>query len=179
MKPKRVLQGVAHVGAGIAASVLLYMALHDGENVRFGKKRLDRITNYAMECSEKMENNGRQFTEYRNRADRCGVDFQLKQDFMRALMKGLRFSGKAEMLGAEAGIDAAYTLIFLALHDKYGYGAGRIQPLQEKIKEYAWMIRNDELDILEFMKCLQVECGQEYASLERYEAQYGELKIYG
>ena len=116
---------IAANGGTIATSVLIYMALHDDDALRFSTKRLNAITDTVITYSEDINHSAEKFILYRNRLDQCGIDFQLKYDFIRALMKGLKFSGKREHTGAEAGIEATYTLILLAAHDIYMVWAGR------------------------------------------------------
>lgn len=111
---------IAANGGTIATSVLIYMALHDDDALRFSTKRLNAITDTVTTYSEDINHSAEKFILYRNRLDQCGIDFQLKYDFIRVLMKGLKFSGKRERTGAEAGIEATYTLILLAAHDIYG-----------------------------------------------------------
>lgn len=170
---------IAANGGTIATSVLIYMALHDDDALRFSKKRLNAITDTVTTYSEDINHSAEKFILYRNRLDQCGIDFQLKYDFIRALMKGLKFSGKRERIGAEAGIDATYTLILLAAHDIYGLGRTRLHRIQQRIKEYAWAIKDGAVHILEYMKCLACECGQKYQVLMNYENEYGEICIYG
>ena len=126
---------IAANGGTISTSVLIYMALHDG--MGFGKKRLDAITEKVMAYSEDINHSAEKMTAYRNRLDGCGIDFQLKMDFIRTLIKGLQFSGQKERTGAEAGIEVTYTLVLLAVHDLYGLGRVRLRRIQEKIKDYA------------------------------------------
>lgn len=168
---------IAANGATISTSVLIYMALHDDDALKFSQKRLCRITDKVGAYSHEIEGNGDKFTAYRNRLDQYGLDLQLELDFTRALLKGLKYTGHTENYGAEAGVDATYTLIFLALHDLYGFGPKRIQRIQRRIKSYAWFIRDGVTHILEYMKCLQLECGLQYQALKRYEAENGELRI--
>ena len=171
---------IAANGGTIATSVLIYMALHDDDALRFSTKRLNAITDTVTTYSEDINHSAEKFILYRNRLDQCGIDFQLKYDFIRALMKGLKFSGKREHTGAEAGIEATYTLILLAVHDNiYGLGRTRLRRIQHRIKEYAWAINDGAVHILEYMKCLACECGQEYQVLMNYENEYGEICIYG
>ena len=92
---------------------------------------------------------------------------------------GLRFEKGVETIGAEDAAAVCYTLVFLALRDLYRFGKDRVRRIQDKVLEYAWLIRRRELHVLEFMKCLQVECRLQYESLDTYEAQHGELQIYG
>lgn len=169
---------IAANGGTIATSVLIYMALHD-DALRFSTKRLNAITDTVTTYSEDINHSAEKFILYRNRLDQCGIDFQLKYDFIRALMKGLKFSGKREHIGAEAGIEATYTLILLAVHDIYGLGKARLRRIQQRIKDYAWAIKDGVVHILEYMKCLACECGQKYQVLINYEQEYEEIKIYG
>lgn len=169
---------IAANGGTIATSVLIYMALHD-DALRFRTKRLNAITDTVTTYSEDINHSAEKFILYRNRLDQCGIDFQLKYDFIRALMKGLKFSGKREHIGAEAGIEATYTLILLAVHDIYGLGKARLRRIQQRIKDYAWAIKDGVVHILEYMKCLACECGQKYQVLINYEQEYEEIKIYG
>lgn len=168
---------IAANGGTISTSVLIYMALHDG--MGFGKKRLDAITEKVMAYSEDINHSAEKMTAYRNRLDDCGIDFQLKMDFIRTLIKGLQFSGQKERTGAEAGMEVTYTLVLLAVHELYGLGRVRLRRIQEKIKDYAWYIRDGVVHVLEYMKCLTCECGQKYQALMGYEKEHGEIKIYG
>lgn len=170
---------IAANGGTIATSVLIYMALHDDDALRFSTKRLNTITDTVLAYSEDINHSAERFISYRNRLNQYGIDFQLKYDFIRTLMQGLKFSGKRERTGAEAGIEATYTLILLAVHDIYGLGKARLHRIQQRIKEYAWAIKDGTVHILEYMKCLACECGQKYQVLMNYEKEYGEIRIYG
>lgn len=168
---------IAANGSTISTSVLIYMALHDDDALQFGCKRLCRITDKVNEYSHDIDGDGDKFTAYRNRLDGYGLNLQLKMDFTRALLKGLKYTGGKEMRGAEAGVEATYTLIFLALHDLYHFGPQRMKRIQERIKSYAWFIRDGTTHILEYMKCLSRECGLQYQALNDYEAAHGEVQI--
>ena len=170
---------IAANGGTIATSVLIYMALHDDDALRFSTKRLNTITDTVLAYSKDINHSAEKFISYRNQLDQYGIDSQLKYDFIRALMKGLKFSGKREHIGAEAGIEATYTLILLAVHDIYGLGKARLRRIQQRIKDYAWAIKDGVVHILEYMKCLACECGQKYQVLINYEQEYEEIKIYG
>lgn len=166
-------------GGTIATSVLIYMALHDDDALRFSTKRLNTITDTVLAYSKDINHSAEKLISYRNQLDQYGIDSQLKYDFIRTLMHGLKFSGKRERTGAEAGIEATYTLILLAVHDIYGLGKARLRRIQHRIKEYAWAIKDGTVHILEYMKCLACECGQKYQALMNYEKEYGEIRIYG
>lgn len=170
---------IAANGGTIATSVLIYMALHDDDALRFSTKRLNTITDTVLAYSKDINHSAEKFISYRNQLDQYGIDSQLKYDFIRTLMHGLKFSGKRERTGAEAGIEATYTLILLAVHDIYGLGKARLRRIQHRIKEYAWAIKDGAVHILEYMKCLACECGQKYQVLMNYENEYGEIRIYG
>ena len=170
---------IAANGGTVTTSVLIYMALHDDDKLRFGKKRLDAITERVTGYSEDINHSAEKFIAYRDKLDACGIDFRLKRDFIRALQKGLKYTGKQENTGAEAGIEATYTLILWALHDLYGLGRERLRRIQQKIKDYAWYIRAGDVHVLEYMKCLACECGQQYQALTGYEKEHGAICIYG
>lgn len=168
---------IAANGGAISTSVLIYMALHDDDHLRFGKKRLDAITAKVNDYGKYIDHSAERYNLCRDRLDACGIDFQLKMDFIRALVKGLKYTGKQETVGAESGIEATYTMVFLALHELYGLGQKRMRRIQERIKNYAWFIRDGVMHVLEYMKCLTLECGQQYQVLMNYEKEYGEIKI--
>jgi hypothetical protein len=170
-------KGIAANGSVVSTSVLVYMALHDDDVLQFGCKRLNRITDWVVQKSKSINRDMSKLQECREQIVRHGLDYQLQQDFIRALLKGLKYTGKEEYAGAREGADAAYILIFLALHELYGFGPQRLQRVQQRIKHYAWFIRDGVTHVLEYMKCLKLECGQQYAALDAYEKQHGEIQI--
>lgn len=170
-------KGLAANGSITSTSVLVYMALHDDDTLRFSGKRMDRITDWVVQRSAFINHDPGKLIACREQITRHGLDYQLQQDFIRALLKGLKYTGKEEYAGARKGADAAYILIFLALHELYGFGPQRLQRVQQRIKHYAWFIRDGVTHVLEYMKCLKLECGQQYAVLDAYEKQYGEIQI--
>lgn len=171
-------KGLAANGSITSTSVLVYMALHDDDTLRFSGKRLDRITDWVVQRSAFINHDPGKLIACREQIIRHGLDYQLEQDFIRVLLKGLGYTGKEEYTGAREGAEAAYTLIFLALHELYGLGMQRLQRIQRRIKSYAWFIREGATHIFQYMKCLEQECGQQYKALQSYEEEYGELKIY-
>lgn len=169
--------GIAANGCVVSTSVLIYMALHDDDVLQFGCKRLNRITDWVVQKSKFVNHHSDRLQDCREQVLQAGMDYQLKQDFIRVLLVGLKYSGREECEGAREGADAAYILIFLALHEVYGLGPQRIQRIQKRIKGYAWFIRAGVTHVLEYMKCLKLECGQQYQALDNYERKYGEIRI--
>lgn len=167
---------IAANGGTVSTSVLIYMALHD--DMGFGKKRLDAIGDKAKEYSVYINHDAGRLNELRDRIGKY-LDYQLQRDFIQTLVKGLKYSGHEERRGAEAGMEATYSLVFLALHELYGFGAQRLKRIQAHIKEYAWFIKDGTTHVLEYMKCLHCEAGQQYQALEGYEKEHGPVEIYG
>lgn len=56
---------------------------------------------------------------------------------------------------------------------EYGFRAKRIQRLQDKLKDYAWLLKKKDVTIWEFMQCLEDECNVQFPALERHRELYG------
>lgn len=174
---KKSRKGIAANGGITSTSVLIYMALHDDDALQFGGKRLNRITTWVVKKSSQINHSPERLHACREQIAGYGLDYQLQRDFIHVLLKGLKFTGREEYTGAWEGSDAAYTIIFLALHELYGFGPQRLQRIQQRIKSYAWFIREGTTNVLQYMKCLKMECGQQYEALDLYEKRYGEVQI--
>ena len=168
---------IAANGGSTSTSVLIYMALHDDDALRFGSKRLNRLTTWAVKKSSQINHSPARLQVCRGQIARHGLDYQMQRDFIHVLLKGLKFTGKLEYTGAWEGAEATYTIIFLALHELYGLGPQRLQRIQQRIKSYAWFIREGTTNVLQYMKCLKMECGQQYEALDLYEKQCGEVQL--
>lgn len=174
MKSRR---SIAANGSITSTSVLIYMALHDDDALQFGCKRLDRITDWVVQRSVFINHDPGKLRACQEQILQHGLDYQLQRDFIQVLLKGLKYTGKEEHIGAAEGAEAAYILIFLALHELYGLGPQRIRRIQRRIKSYAWFIRNGTTQIFQYMKCLKLECQQQYEALELYEKQNGAVQL--
>lgn len=164
--------------AGVGSTyVLIYQALHDLYG--FGRKRFAAINDVLDIYGMHINHSERTYREYRERIEAAGMDYQMQQDFIRWLKKGLQVSGKAENYGAEIAMEYTYTLMLHVLYEMYGFKRQRLRRLQKKLKSYAQSLRDGDVIIVEFMKCLECECGQKFIELKRWEEQYGEVKIYG
>ena len=106
-------KGLAANGSITSTSVLVYMALHDDDTLRFSGKRMGRITDWVVQRSAFINHDPGKLIACREQITRHGLDYQLEQDFIRVLLKGLGYTGKEEYTGAREGAEAAYTLIFL------------------------------------------------------------------
>lgn len=163
-------------------ATLVFMALHDMHG--FSKTRMERIKRKCNEYNHQYLANdpdftGSEFVAMRTKMERLGVDERLERDFISWIVSGLGMKGKEQRRAAMASIEASYIYLFLALHELFGFGAQRLRNIQQKIKFYAGCIRDGEPGIEEYMKCMEVECGQVYPGLKACEAAHGEVKIYG
>ncbi len=163
-------------------ATLVFMALHDMHG--FSKARMERIKKKCNEYNHQSLANdpdftGSEFIAMRTKMERLGVDERLERDFISWIVSGLGMKGKEQRRAAMASIEASYIYLFLALHELFGFGAQRLRNIQQKIKFYAGCIRDGEPGIEEYMKCMEVECGQVYPGLKACEAAHGEVKIYG
>lgn len=163
-------------------ATLVFMALHDMHG--FSKTRMERIKRKCNEYNHQSLANdpdftGSEFVAMRTKMERLGVDERLERDFISWIVSGLGMKGKEQRRAAMASIEASYIYLFLALHELFGFGAQRLRNIQQKIKFYAGCIRDGEPGIEEYMKCMEVECGQVYPGLKACEAAHGEVKIYG
>ena len=166
------------VNAGIACTqVLIYQALHDLWG--FGRKRFAIINDLVDQYSKDIDHCGARFSFYRNALDDVKLSERLKRDYISWMKKGIEVSGKAENVGSEAGMEYTYVLMIYAICKQFGFKQKKIQRLQEKLKFYARLILDGEVMIVEFMKCMELECGQKFKNLKDWEAMNGELKIYG
>lgn len=163
-------------------ATLVFMDLHDMHG--FSKTRMERIKRKCNEYNHQSLANdpdftGSEFVAMRTKMERLGVDERLERDFISWIVSGLGMKGKEQRRAAMASIEASYIYLFLALHELFGFGAQRLRNIQQKIKFYAGCIRDGEPGIEEYMKCMEVECGQVYPGLKACEAAHGEVKIYG
>lgn len=92
-------KGLAANGSITSTSVLVYMALHDDDTLRFSGKRLDRITDWVVQRSAFINHDPGKLIACREQIIRHGLDYQLEQDFIRVLLKGLGYTGKEEYTG--------------------------------------------------------------------------------
>ena len=144
------------------------------------KKRIEDIKDQVDRYSNAIQSGESSYEDFQNRLKQeTKLDSTSQEKFIYTLRTGLRFEKGIETICAEDAVAICYTFVFLALRDLYRFGKDRVRRIQDKVLEYAWMVRRQELHVLEFMKCLQVECGLQYESLDAYEAQHGELQIYG
>jgi hypothetical protein len=178
---KRNLEIGSNAGETTTAT-LVFMALHDMHG--FSKARMERIKKKCNEYNHQSlakdpDFTGSEFIAMRTKMERLGVDERLERDFISWIVSGLGMKGKEQRRAAMASIEASYIYLFLALHELFGFGSRRLRNIQEKIKFYAGCIRDGEPGIEEYMKCMEVECGQVYPGLKACEAAHGEVKIYG
>lgn len=163
-------------------ATLVFMAIHDMHG--FSKTRMERIKRKCNEYNHQSLANdpdftGSEFVAMRTKMERLGVDERLERDFISWIVSGLGMKGKEQRRAAMASIEVSYIYLFLAIHELFGFGAQRLRNIQQKIKFYAGCIRDGEPGIEEYMKCMEVECGQVYPGLKACEAAHGEVKIYG
>lgn len=164
--------------ASIAGTTaLIQQALHD--TYSFNKRRFQRIEEQVETYSHEIEHSPETFSLYRQRLEDKGIQVQMLRDFIRSMQKGIEVSGKAERLASEAAIEYTYTLMFLAIAELFKFGRERLQTLQKRIKLYTWCIRDGDVMVPEFMKCMAIECGQVHTNIDDWERVHGELRIYG
>lgn len=72
---------IAANGGTIATSVLIYMALHDDDALRFSTKRLNAITDTVTTYSEDINHSAEKFILYRNRLDQCGQKYHVLMNY--------------------------------------------------------------------------------------------------
>lgn len=163
-------------------ATLVFMALHDMYG--FSKKRMERLKD---QCNKYNNENlasdpkftGASFAAMRSQFEALGISERLERDFINWTVSGLGLIGRDQREAATATIEACYVYLFLALNELFKFGKQRLLKVQEKIKFYAGCIRDGEPGIEEYMKCMEVECGQVYPGLKACEAAHGEVKIYG
>lgn len=163
-------------------ATLIFMALHD--TYGFSKKRLERIKQKCNEYNQQELRDdprfeGTAFIGMRQKMEALGVDERLERDFINWIVSGIGLNGRYQKAAAMASIEAAYIHMFLAINELFGFGRQRLHVIQRKIKFYAGCIRDGQVGIHEYMKCMAVECGQIYPGLIACEKKYGEIKIYG
>ncbi len=167
-------------GGIVNTMVLTYQALHD--YYRFGNKRLNKLRESVKkraEAFEKLtdEEKEKSFNNMRDKLLDNVLKMQLTDDFIIHLIKTLGIKGKARTT-AEMAISYMYVLTMMSLWEDFTFTKEDIQFLQKKIKEYVFVIReNDDINICSFMKCLKLECGWRFKSLEKYEKEYGKVDI--
>jgi hypothetical protein len=164
--------------ACIAATfTLIYQALHDMYGFSRGRFHVMNIA--SDEYSDKICVGEVTYNKIRDSIIDTGVNEQFILDFSHCLEKALGISGKIEREAADKAIEYTYILMFYALHDKFKFGKNRMQSVQQKIKWYGWCILDHYSTIIEYMKCMNIECGQKYEVLDEWESKFGNLNIYG
>ena len=167
-------------GGVVSTMVLFYQALHD--YFHFGEKRLNKLHNCTKKRADAFDGltkDGKEklFNSMRNELLDNVLKMQLVDDFIIHLIKMLRPSGKARET-AQAAISLMYVLMTMSLWKDFKFTKEDIELIQQKIKSYVFVIReNDDINIYSFMKCLKLECRQQFKSLESYEAEYGRVDI--
>ena len=160
-----------------SVQVLVYQALHD--TYGFGRRRFARIEQTVNEYSERICTRQVLYDAYVHTLEAEGLDRRLRDDCIRWLRQAVNAQNHTDRRGAAVGMEYTYVLILFALYEVFGFRRTRIRRIQEKVKTYARILREGDVRIQEFMKCMQCECGQEFVLLNEYEAEHGELRIYG
>lgn len=167
-------------GGIVNTMVLTYQALHD--YYRFGNKRLNKLRECVKkraEAFEKLTNEEKEksFNAMRDKLLDNVLKMQLTDDFIIHLIKTLGVKGKCRTT-AEMAISYMYVMTMMSLWEDFKFKKDDIQFLQKKIKEYVFVIKeNDDINICSFMKCLKLECGWRFKSLDMYEKEYGKIDI--
>lgn len=167
-------------GGVVSTMVLIYQALHD--YYHFGEKKLNKLQKFTQNRAEAfsgLTENGKQKLFNRMRDDLLDnvLKMQLVDDFIIHLIKMLHVSGTARKT-AQASISLMYVLMVMSLWKDFKFTKEDIAFIQRKIKDYVFIIRdNEDINIYSFMKCLKLECRQQFKSLESYEAEYEKVDI--
>lgn len=167
-------------GGVVSTMVLVYQALHDC--FHFGEKKLNKLQQCTQKRAEAFDNlseDGKEklFNSLRNELLDNVLKMQLVDDFIIHMIKMLRPNGKARET-AQAAISLMYVLMTISLWKDFKFTKEDIELIQKKIKDYVFVIRdNEDINIYSFMKCLKLECRQQFKSLESYEAEYGRINI--
>lgn len=167
-------------GGVVSTMVLVYQALHD--YFHFGEKKLNKLQRCTQKRAEAFgnlsgEEKEKLFNSLRNELLDNVLKMQLVDDFIIHMIKMLRPNGKARET-AQAAISLMYVLMTMSLWKDFKFTKEDIELIQKKIKDYVFVIRdNEDINIYSFMKCLHLECKQQFKSLESYEAEYGRVNI--
>lgn len=167
-------------GGVVSTMVLVYQALHD--YFHFGENKLNKLQQCTQKRAEAFDNlseDGKEklFKSLRNELLDNVLKMQLVDDFIIHMIKMLRPNGKARKT-AQAAISLMYVLMTMSLWKDFKFTKEDIELIQKKIKDYVFVIRdNEDINIYSFMKCLKLECRQQFKSLESYEAEYGRINI--
>lgn len=162
------------------ASALLLCALHD--RWRFGRRRFAKM---AASWTARMEDTTlpQGFAiQWRNELeDTCGLNRSRLEQFAAKLEKCITggrcdFKTKAKTRDMLAGM---VVTVCYELYKNYGFRAKRIQALQQKIMDMAYVVSKGDVPIYEFMECLYEECNLEFITLRRYCEMHERPKIYG
>ncbi|WP_289002312.1 hypothetical protein [uncultured Megasphaera sp.] len=164
----------AAFAAMVGTQTLTCMALHDKFN--FGKKRISALSDEVNRHAERISGCGDTFSAYRNKLDAI-TDPRLKRDYMAWVKKGIGVQGSGKRKISEAGLEYSYVLMLWALHTLYGFGRDRLVRVQKYMKLCAGLMRDNEISIVEFMKCLQLEIHVLFLELEVYEKKYGPIDL--
>lgn len=167
-------------GGVVSTMVLINQALHD--YYRFGEKKLGKLQKFTEKRAESFcgltdDEKENLFNSMRNELLDNVLKMQLVDDFIIHLIKYLQISGKARKT-AQASISLMYVLMVMSLWKEFKFKKEDIELIQKKIKDYVFIIRdNADISIYSFMKCLKLECRQQFNSLESYEKEYGKVDI--
>ncbi len=164
-------RNIAARAAISSTRTLIYQMVHDVFG--FGLKRIDRLE----ACTERLTcDKNLSFSDIRNNLDRYTSE-QLKRDYMRWIKPGVGPHGKVQRIGTEAGTEHIYTTMLWALHVEFGFGRERLLRAQEHLKMLASVIRDGEARIVDFEKCLNLELGIYFDTLEYFENTFGVIDL--
>jgi hypothetical protein len=175
IKSKERIEMAENAGIGMTSG-LIYMAAHD--MFGFSKKRFLKMEADADRYS-KIAAAGKKLEEFSDELQEAGMKYQSWVDFNRRMAKAIDAHGKIEIGPSKTATSYTYIFLLFSLHDTFGFGKKRLRAIQDKVMSYIWLIINNEVMALEFLKCLKVECKMNYPVVDRYEKMCGEIKIYG
>ena len=147
------------------SQVLMFQALHDMYG--FGRNRFERMAkkwidvekngnDYVLHWFEKLKQEGFSST-------RMDKYCETLERLITGNEKDIRIKERVRNMLA-GGI----VVMMITLYEDYGFRRRRIEAIQRKLNDYAYLIKKGDVSIWQFMECLHRECGITIPTLEEY-----------
>lgn len=162
------------------SAALILCGLHD--LFQFGRRRFAKM---AHSWTERINAPGLEqgfALRWRNELEnQCGLNRKQLELFAAKLEKRITnrttdFRTKAKVRDMLAGM--VITILY-ELYQNYGFRTRRIQRLQQKLMDMAYVISKGEVSIYEFMECLKSECDLTLETYRQWLETHDRPRIYG
>lgn len=152
------------------AAALIFQALHD--LFQWGEGRFEKINDFWEQLPQK---DAGYIWRQLDAIEKHGFDKIAMWKDCDTLERLITNRTKDKVLRARTRDMIAGVFIFTTYfaYKEYGFREKRIRRIQDKIKDYAWLLKKKELNIFEFMQCLDDECNAHFLALVKHKERYG------